>query len=329
MKGLDLHRNFFNDCGKPLLMQQFPEEFKLLAVASVGCGSDRLGADDEHSHDHCWEPGFQIFSDQLPIEVLKNIETFLFENLPWEYAGFKRTDCLGSGNGIRAWTIDEFFSAFTSFAKPPVQDRQWLLIADEALYHATNGEVFYDPTGDLTRRREAFGAFPDNIWRFKLAGRAARISCHRYEMQRCLTHGEILAADLMLHEGVREVLHFLCLINRRYAPNDRWLPWVVHRLPVLVSDVEPLITLIRETTDIRSRLAYYVEIETALAEYVYKNGLATRYEGWWPSHANRWWMDLRENVISDLQNSYGPHWIGVEYRYSSQFGIGDFRTLLE
>jgi hypothetical protein len=36
----------------------------------------------------------------------------------------------------------------TFFASPPIQDRQWLLITDEALYHVTNGEVFHDPTGD-------------------------------------------------------------------------------------------------------------------------------------------------------------------------------------
>jgi hypothetical protein len=160
---LDLHRSFFNECGKPLLTQAFPNEFPQLAVASVGFGSDRLGADDEYSRDHCWEPGFQIFSDRLSPEVLKDIESYLFEHLPWGYAGFKRTDCRGSPNGIRAWTVDEFFSSMTGVALPPAQDRQWLLIADEALFHVTNGEVFHDPTGDLTRRREAFGSYPDNV----------------------------------------------------------------------------------------------------------------------------------------------------------------------
>jgi len=329
MKGLDLHRNFFNDCGKSLLMQAFPEEFMLLAVASVGFGSDRLGADDEHSRDHCWEPGFQIFSDRLSPEALKDIESYLFEHLPWEYAGFTRTDCPRSVNGIRAWTVDEFFSSFTSFSTPPTQDRQWLLIADEALYHVTNGEVFHDPTGALTQRREAFGAFPDNVWRFKLAGRAMRIDIQRYQMERCLAHDEGLAADLMLYEGVREVLHFLCLVNRRYAPPDKWLPWVVRRLPVLSDAIEPLIARIQDTTDVRSRLACFVEIETALADYVYDNGLATRREYPWADRGNPWWADLRQTVTGDLKDFPVPSWVGVEFRYASQFGLGgDFRGLL-
>jgi len=331
MKGLDLHRSFFNDCGKPLLMQAFPEEFTLLAVASVGFGSDRLGADDEFSRDHCWEPGFQIFSDRLSRDRLKEIESRLFEDLPWEFHGFQRSDCCGSPNTIRAWTVDEFFSSMTSFASPPAQDRQWLLIADEALYHVTNGEVFHDPTGDFSKRREAFGYFPDSVWRFKLAGRAMRISTQRYWMERCLAHGEAVAADLMLYEGVREVLHFLCLVNKRYAPYDRWLPWVVRHLPVLADDIAPLITRLRDTTDVRSRLACFTEMETVLADYVYDNGLATRGEYEWADFrgANPWWADLHHAVTGELQDFPEPNWIGVEHRYSSQFALGgDFRKLL-
>jgi len=332
MKGLDLHREFFEECGKPLLMKAFPEEFPKIAVASVGFGSDRLGADDEFSRDHCWEPGFQIFSDRLSRDKLKEIESHLFENLPWEFRGFKRSDCCGAPNTIRAWTVDEFFSSMTSFSVPPAQDRQWLLIADEALCHVTNGEVFHDPTGDFTKRREAFGYYPDNVWRFKLAGRAMRISTQRYWIERCLAHGEALAADLMLYEGVREVLHFLCLVNKRYAPYDRWLPWMVRRLPILVDAIDPVITRIRQTADAPGPLACFTEIETLLADYVYDNGLASRggYEWAGPAPANPWWGDLRETVTGDLKDfPGGPSWIGVEHRYSSQFGLGgDFRKLL-
>ncbi|MHB0935225.1 MAG: DUF4037 domain-containing protein [Armatimonadota bacterium] len=321
MKGLELHRQFFEACGKPLLMRNFSEEYELIAVASVGFGSDRLGADDEYSRDHCWEPGFQIFSDRLPREVLKDIESFLFENLPWEFAGFERSDCQGSPNTIRAWTIDEFFSGITSFAHPPATDRQWLLIADEALYHVTNGEVFHDPTGDLTRRREIFGYFPDNVWRFKLAGRAMRIDVQRYQMERCIAHGEALATDLMLHEGLREVLHLICLVNQRYAPNDRWLPWLARRLLLLAPDIDPLISRIRATSDLPQRLSLFEEIEQKCADYCYGNGLAPQ--------GQCWWADLRQAVAGELRDFPVPSWIGVEYAYSSQFGIGsDFRELL-
>lgn len=322
MKGLDLHREFFEECGKPLLMQAFPREFPLLAIASVGFGSDRLGADDEVSRDHCWEPGFQIFSDRLPPEALKVVESYVYEHLPWEFRGFTRSDCPGFVNGIRAWTVDEFFSSMTGVASPPARDRGWLLIADEALFHVTNGEVFHDPAGDFTRRREAFGYYPDNVWRFKLAGRAMRISVQQYEAERSIAHGEELAADLALAEGLREVLHFLCLVNRRYAPMDKWLPWIVRRLPILSSDVLPLIAAVQATADVRARVSRYTDVVGRCAGYVYDSGLAAGSE--------HWWADLRQTVTGELQGFPVPSWVGVEYRYSSQFALGgDFRALLK
>ena len=303
------------------MMQAFPDEFSKLAVASVGFGSDRLGADDEYSRDHNWGPSFHIFSDRLSPDALSKIESYLYEHLPWDYAGFRRIDCPRSGdNGIRAWTIDEFFSMVTSFAIPPTQDRQWLLITDEALCHVTNGEVFHDPTGDLTHRREAFSALPDNVWRFKLAGRAMRISVQRYNAERCLAHGEMLAADLILNEGVREVLHFLCLVNRQHASYDKWLPWQVRRLPVLAGEIMPLISRMQESTVAGNRLTLYIEIDTMLASYIYDHGLAIRDQGLW--------RDLRQTITSDLKDFAAPTWVGVEYRYTSQCGIGDFRKLL-
>jgi hypothetical protein len=332
MKGLDLHREFFEEFGKPLLIKAFPGELPQLAVASVGFGSDRLGADDEFSQDHVWEPGFQIFSGRLSADKLKEIELYAFQNLPWEFRGFKRSDCCGSPNTIRAWTVDEFFSSMTSFASPPARDRQWLLIADEALCHVTNGEVFHDPSGDFSKRREAFGYYPDNVWRFKVAGRASRISCQRYQAWRCVAHGEDVAADFMLSEGLREVFHFVCLINRRYAPYDRWLPWAVRRLPLLAGDIDPLVAQMRGTTDVHSRLASFTEIETLLAHYVYDNGLANRGEYSWADlpHANPWWADLQQAVTGELRDfPGGPGLIGVEFRYGSQFSVGgDFRKLL-
>jgi hypothetical protein len=321
MTGLDLHREFFRECGRPLLMQAFPHEFPQLAVASVGFGSDRLGADDQVSRDHCWEPGFQILSSRLPRERLKEIESHLFEHLPWEFRGFPRSDCCGSPNTIRAWIIDEFFSSLTGVASPPARDRQWLLIADEALCHVTNGEVFHDPAGDFTARRAAFGYYPENVWRLKLAGRAARISVQRYQLERCAAHGEDTAADLMLNEGLREVFHLTCLVNRRYAPMDKWLPWAVRRLPILAGDTGPLVASIRETTDLRRRLSLYTEIVDLCARYVYDSGLATR--------GRYWWDDLRQTVTGELRDFPVPSWVGVEYRYCSQFALGgDFRALL-
>lgn len=329
MKGLDLHRAFFEECGRPLLAQAFPDEFPLIAVASVGFGSDRLGADDAFSQDHCWEPGFQLFSDRLPRESLKRMEAYLCENLPWEFHGFKRSDLHGGVNTIRAWTIDEFFQTMTSFARPPDQDRRWLLIIDESLNLVTNGEVFYDPTGDFTRRRKAFEYYPGNVWRFKLAGRAHRIDVKRYQTERCFAHGEEVAANLMLCEGLREVFHFACLVNRRYAPYDRWLHWMFRRLPLLAGEVEPLVQNIFNTTVLGQKHSIYEQIVTLCAEWSYAHGLATRVVREHAPNGTLWWADLHDAVQGELKDFPERDWVGVEYPYGSLFALGgDFRKLL-
>jgi hypothetical protein len=310
MKGIELHRRFFAECGKPLLARVFPDELPLLAAGSFGFGSDRLGADDEVSRDHCWEPGFLLLSDQLAAQRLDEIEAYLFERLPWEFLGFARSDARGSSNGIRVRTINSFFADITTFATPPTRDWQWLLIADEALCHATNGEVFHDPTGDLTQRRAAFSLLPEDVWPFKLAGRAARIDVRRYEAERLVAHGEALSANLSLADGLREVMHFLCLANRRHAPHDRWLPWAARRLPILVESICPLIDRAGAAADARIRLALYEGIVRALADYVFETGLAPKGQDWWQA--------LRQGITGELATFPVPQWVGVEFAYGSQ-----------
>lgn len=320
MQGLDLHRAFFEKCGLPLLREAFPKELPKLAIASVGFGSDRWRADDEHSRDHCWEPGFQLFSARLDRETLKAIEAFLFENLPWTFREYKRTDCPGSVNGIRAWTIDEFFQSMTSFAWPPTDDVPWLRITEEALFHATNGEVFYDPTGDLTTRRKAFGYYPENVWRFKLAVRAHSAEVQHYHLERILARNDGIAAEVILADGAREVMYFAFLLNKRYAPYDRWLHWGFRQLPLLSARIEPLFIELYQTADWPKRQALYQKILDVCSDYTYSEGLATKKQ--------YWWLDLWETVQGELRNVPFPGFPGAEFRFTSQFALGaDLRRL--
>lgn len=315
MKGLDLHRAFFEECGLPLLRERFPEELPKLAVASVGFGSDRFGADDESSRDHCWEPGFQIFSARLDEKALSAIEAHLYENLPWEFRGFRRSDCPHYVNGIRAWTIDEFFSSITSFARPPEDDLAWLRIMEEDLFNVTNGEVFHDPSGDLTGRREVFRYYPENVWRFKLAGRAFRVGCLLYQLERSLAHGEAVTAHMMLSEALRETMRFTFLVNRRYAPYDRWLHWGFRRLPLLAPELEPLVLEACDASDGKEKARICRGIVDVLTRHVYGAGLAKRGE--------RWWHDLWQAVDGRLREFPLVGCVGAEYRYASQFALGN------
>lgn len=323
MKGLDLHRAFFEAHGKPLLLERFPSEFPLLSVGSMGFGSDRFGADDEISRDHCWEPGFQIFSAQLDREKLLGIEKTLYQELPWEFRGFRRSDTPHFVNGIRAWEVDEFFQSMVGSPQPPDSDSAWLRIPETDLFVATNGEVFHDPSGDLTQRREAFSYYPDTVWRFKLAGTAQRISAQRYAMRRALAHGESMAAELALTEGGREAMRLAFLVNRQYAPYDRWLPWGCRQLSDLSPVLMPLIRTSLRLPDLAEKESAFEKVEACCADYIYAHGMAEKRMLWWQDL----WREVRGEFAEEPFRSFS-HWTGAEDRYGSLFGIGgDIRLL--
>lgn len=93
MKGLDIARRYFEEYGRPMLQEQFPELIPYLACGLAGSGSECFGYDDEVSRDHDFEPGFCIF---LPGEdVIDRRSAFLLERsyaaLPKEFMGLKRS----------------------------------------------------------------------------------------------------------------------------------------------------------------------------------------------------------------------------------------------
>ena len=61
MKGLEISKAFYNEYGKPMLEERFPELIPYLAAGLIGSGSECYGYDDEVSRDHDFEPGFCIF----------------------------------------------------------------------------------------------------------------------------------------------------------------------------------------------------------------------------------------------------------------------------
>ncbi|MBR6290947.1 MAG: hypothetical protein IKR53_05835, partial [Clostridia bacterium] len=61
MKGLDISRAYFEQHGRPMLEEKFPDLLPLLAAGLVGEGSECSRYDDETSRDHDFEPGFCLF----------------------------------------------------------------------------------------------------------------------------------------------------------------------------------------------------------------------------------------------------------------------------
>ena len=253
MNGLELSEAFFEACGRPMLEEQFPSLLPCLAVGLFGSGSECFGYDDLLSRDHDFEPGFCIF---LPGEdTVDRRSEFLLERayakLPREFRGFRRA-VLSPAGGARhgVFRTADFFLRKVGTADGVLSTRQWLSVPEQALAEATNGRLFLDPYGEVTRIRESLHFYPEDVRLKRLAGHLLLMAqSGQYNYRRCLGHGETGAAQLAAGEFARSTLSVIFLLNRRYQPFYKWSFRALRGLPELSELSVPLERLISTGND--------------------------------------------------------------------------------
>ncbi len=235
MNGLELSKKYYEECGKPVLENEFPELLKYIAVGFVGSGSDKFGFDDEISRDHDFEPGFCIF---LPSEeIIDRRNAFLLERayakLPKEFEGFKRQNISpvgGNRNGVIR--TSDFYLKNTGCPDGKLSTEQWLHIPDYALAEATNGEVFFDDYGEFSNIRNCLLNMPNDVRLKRIAGNLLlMVQSGQYNFIRCLKHGEPQAAQLAANEFVTSALKVIFLLNNRYMPYYKWSFRALEQIP--------------------------------------------------------------------------------------------------
>lgn len=244
MNGLELSRAFFEQYGRPMLAEQFPDLLPHLAAGLFGSGSECLGFDDEVSRDHDFEPGFCLF---LPGEdVVDRRTAFLLERayakLPREFMGVERQTLQPVG-GARHGVLrtGEFFAEKVGSPDGGLTLPRWLSLPEQALCECTNGEVYFDNYGEVTRVREALRYFPEDVRRKKLAGHLLLMAqSGQYNYRRCLSHGETAAAQLSAVEFVKSAISVIFLLNKRYQPYYKWSFRALRALPQLSLEAELL-----------------------------------------------------------------------------------------
>ncbi|MBO7520233.1 MAG: hypothetical protein J6T73_05585, partial [Clostridia bacterium] len=129
MKGIELSEKFYNEFGKQMLENEFPDLMPHLACGIAGGGSECFGFDDEISKDHDFEAGFCIF---LPDEdTVDRRSAFLLERayskLPKEFEGIKRP-MLSPVGGARKGVIriGDFFGEKIGSTTGDLSLKEWL-----------------------------------------------------------------------------------------------------------------------------------------------------------------------------------------------------------
>ena len=152
--------------------------------------------------------------------------------------------------------------------------RDWLTLPEQALAEATNGELFFDNWGEVSRIREQLAFFPEEIRRKRLAGQLLLMAqAGQYNIARCLGHGETGAAQLAAIEFADSAMAAAFLLARRYRPYYKWRFRALRELPGLSELAEPLEQILTTPCD-EEKLRTVEELCAAVAAEVRRQGLA-------------------------------------------------------
>ncbi|MBR6039720.1 MAG: DUF4037 domain-containing protein [Clostridia bacterium] len=272
MNGLELSERFYREYGEPMLSEQFSELLPYLAVGLFGSGSECMGFDDETSRDHDFEPGFMLL---LPDEDVVDRRTAFqleraYAKLPKKFMGLKRSAIAPVGGARHgALRTTEFFENKIGAGDGILTVSQWLTVPEHALSEATNGKLFFDGYGEVTRIREGLSRYPEDIRRKKLAGELLLMAqAGQYNYMRCLKHGETGAAQLAVAEFTKATMHAVFLLNGVYMPYYKWSFRAMRALPKLSMLAETLEVLLTTDNEPATAESKYDMIEDVAADVI-------------------------------------------------------------
>ena len=232
--GLELCRRYYEEYGKPMIAEKFPEYEGRIAAGLVGKGSDCFGFDDMQSRDHDFGPRFLLWVTKEVYDKIGSALEEAYENLPDTYMGVKRIETFHGKDRAGVMVIEDFYrntlgadliGVLTGDSKGLTQVKSWLAMHDYALAAAVNGAVFRDDEGIFTSYRELLkGYYPKAVWYRKIAQACALFSQNgQYNLPRMRKRGQLVAAELAKAECAKQAMKLYYLLNKQYAPHDKWL----------------------------------------------------------------------------------------------------------
>lgn len=234
--GLELCRGYYEEYGRPMIAEKFPAYEQVIAVGLVGKGSDCFGFDDTLSADHDFGPRFVMWvTKEVYGEIGEELQA-AYEELPSSYRGIERTETFHGRDRAGVMVIEEFYKNLLGYdligeinacggQESLNTIKYWLAVQDYALAAAVNGEVFRDDAGIFTGYRNRLAAYyPKAAWYRKIAQACAQFSQNgQYNLPRMRRRGQLVAAGLAKAECVKQAMKLNYLLNRQYAPHDKWL----------------------------------------------------------------------------------------------------------
>ena len=239
--GIDLCRRYYEEYGRPMIAGKFQAYESRIAVGLVGKGSDCFGFDDVLSQDHDFGPRFVMWVTKKVYDEIGEELQEAYDKLPSQFLGIDRIETFHGKDRSGVMIIEEFYKSLLGFdlagmlahnnedtasGKEDLDTiKCWLSVQEYALAAAVNGEVFRDDEGIFTQYRNLLSAYyPKAVWYRKAAQTCALFSqSGQYNLPRMRRRGQLVSAELAKAECAKQAMKLYYLLNRKYAPHDKWL----------------------------------------------------------------------------------------------------------
>lgn len=263
MNGLELSRKYFDE----VLYKKIKENFDIpISAGLIGYGSECYGFDDLISRDHDFYPMPCIWiREEDYIKNREKIEKFM-NSLENKYMGYEIINKSEWGENRRGFlNIEDYIYSFLGSTKGPKNDMEFRNIPQYLLSSFTNGEIFIDELGIITKIREKVKYYPEDIRLNMMSTRCMKI--HRegvYNYTRCIRRNEYVASTQALGLFITNVIELYFLINKMYCPYYKWQ----HKM---LKSIEPEIyellkKLVLQETSYNSKINIIDEISNKIVE---------------------------------------------------------------
>lgn len=243
MNGLTLSESYYNGCGKEVFESTFKTLMDRVAIGLVGPGSECFGFDDEYSRDHDWGPSFCLWVSRDDFQRYGKELQACYDALPKAFLGFgPRVVSPGEKDRVGVMEISGFYGRYTGLKAAPNAIKDWN-IPSENLALCTNGKVFSDPLGEFSQwRRTLLEFYPDDLRLKKIADCCMHAGqAGQYNWQRGILRNDPYVTNTAKVKFCTEIMRMIYLLNKVYAPFYKWLLKGVVQLPILGSEIAPLI----------------------------------------------------------------------------------------
>jgi hypothetical protein len=216
--GRELARAFYEEAIAPAVAKYEH------AAALIGFGSDVFGFDSARSTDHGWGPRFELFVTADQIESLSHV---VEAALPETFRGWSTRfgwDEVAVRHHVQVAELGQWLADRLGVdPSNGLTSADWLSMPHQRLAEVTQGPVFHDGSGALTRIRAELAWYPEQIWLYVLASQWRRIAQEQAFVGRAAEAGDELGSRVVAARIVRDLMRLCFLLERRYPPYSKWL----------------------------------------------------------------------------------------------------------